>query len=305
MSQFYPMAATFVTVACLLTSAFPVATSSASGLCAKFALPHFIDTAEVHVLISTRLKKLTSICRWYQDPGLASEKIPAVCRTRELAPQEFRLPTRTIRSAFASNPLDTTSHDTTPPPSTQTVPARDVFHNVQAAIRPLMAGIQTREQVSELIHNLEDLQYMLNSFFEFIVLISNSQRKVDENRRERIMDPPVINPKGRPRTTRLTNAREGRQRGGGATNKTCTQPRAESEDSESQAASGPPPKKSRVGMTYKCALCRQEGHNRSRCPLGGQNSAQLCNSPRHRISATLVARVLDAQIEHWSSLGIH
>ncbi|KAJ7506403.1 hypothetical protein B0H11DRAFT_1903780 [Mycena galericulata] len=56
---------------------------------------------------------------------------------------------------------------------------------------------------------------------------------------------------GRPRTTRLTNAREGRYRGGGATNKTRTQPRAESEDSESQAASGPPPKKSRVGRTYK------------------------------------------------------
>ncbi|KAJ7906864.1 hypothetical protein B0H13DRAFT_1880177 [Mycena leptocephala] len=112
-----------------------------------------------------------------------------------------------------------------------------------------MAGIQNCEQVSELIHNLEDLQ-------------SNSQRNVDETRRERIMDPPVINPKGRPRTTRLTNAREGRQRGGGATNKTRTQPQAESEDSESQAAFGPPPKKSRV------------------------------------------ERVLDPQIEHWSSLGI-
>ncbi|KAJ6584253.1 hypothetical protein B0H10DRAFT_2234545 [Mycena sp. CBHHK59/15] len=62
---------------------------------------------------------------------------------------------------------------------TQTVPARDVFHNVQAAIRPLIAGIQTREQVSELIQNLEDLH----------------QRNADEARRERIMDPPAISKK--------------------------------------------------------------------------------------------------------------
>ncbi|KAJ6621923.1 hypothetical protein B0H10DRAFT_1788894, partial [Mycena sp. CBHHK59/15] len=131
-----------------------------------------------------------------------------------------------------SNPLDTTSHETTPPPSTQTVPARDVFHNVQAAIRPLIAGIQTREQVSELIQNLEDLH----------------QRNADEARRERIMDPPAISKKGRPRTSRITNSREGRQRGGGAGNSSRTRTRTDSE-------------------TYKCALCRQEGHNRSKCPL--------------------------------------
>ncbi|KAF7344160.1 SF3b1 domain-containing protein [Mycena venus] len=99
--------------------------------------------------------------RWYQDPTFAAESIPAVCRNRELGAEEFRLPTRTIRSAFASNPIDNTSHETTPPPRTQTVPAREVFHNVQAAIRPLIAGIQTREQVSDLIQRLEDLQYAL------------------------------------------------------------------------------------------------------------------------------------------------
>ncbi|KAJ7767557.1 hypothetical protein B0H14DRAFT_2255965, partial [Mycena olivaceomarginata] len=46
----------------------------------------------------------------------------------------------------------------TPPPCTQTVPSCDVFHNVQAAIHPLIAGIQTREQVEDLIHSLQDLQ---------------------------------------------------------------------------------------------------------------------------------------------------
>ncbi|KAF8161944.1 hypothetical protein K438DRAFT_1776222 [Mycena galopus ATCC 62051] len=126
------------------------------------------------------------------NPDATIESVPAVCRTRELGPQEFRLPARTIRSAFASNPLDSTSHESTPPPATQTVPARDVFHNVQAAIRPLIAGIQTREQVADLIHNLEGLH----------------QQNIEEARQNRIFNPPIISHKGRPRTARLTNARE-------------------------------------------------------------------------------------------------
>ncbi|KAJ7674382.1 hypothetical protein B0H14DRAFT_2423844, partial [Mycena olivaceomarginata] len=113
----------------------------------------------------------------------------------------------------------------------KTVPARDVFHNVQAAIRPLIAGIQTREQVTDLIQSLEDLQY--------------------------IMDPPVISHKGRPRTNRLTNAREGRQQGGG----TRLSGRVQAQRTD------PAPSTSRVGRAYKCSLCRQEGHNRSNCPL--------------------------------------
>ncbi|KAJ7128294.1 hypothetical protein C8R46DRAFT_1015544, partial [Mycena filopes] len=118
--------------------------------------------------------------RWYQQPELAAESVPAVSRIRELGPQEFQLPTRTMRSAFASNPLDSTSHETTPPPRTQTVPAREVFHNVQAALRPLMAGVQTREQVADLVHGLQDLH----------------QRNMDEVRREQIVDAPVISHKG-------------------------------------------------------------------------------------------------------------
>jgi hypothetical protein len=119
-----------------------------------------------------------STFRWYQDPTFAAESIPAVCRHGEPAPQEFRLPTRTIRSAFASNPIDNTSHDTTPPPRTQTVPARDVFHNVQAAIRPLIAGIQTREQVSDLIQSLGELQCV--SSFHILCYCTHSCSIVNE-----------------------------------------------------------------------------------------------------------------------------
>ncbi|KAJ7200639.1 hypothetical protein GGX14DRAFT_397044 [Mycena pura] len=181
----------YVIAACHLTSAFPADTS--------FAFWVDVQNMPFHISLIRP--------RWYQDPTFAAEAIPAVGRTRELAPEEFRLPTRTIRSAFASNPIDNTSHDVTPPPRTQTVPARDVFHNVQAAIRPLIAGIQTREQVSDLIQSLEDLH----------------RRNEEEARQDRIVDPPVISHKGRPRTNRLTNAREGRQRGGGARSSGRTQ----------------------------------------------------------------------------------
>lgn len=97
-------------------------------------------------------------CRWYQDPDFATESIPAVCRTHELQPGEFKFETSLIRSVFASNPIDTTSHAATPPPRTQTLPARAVFHDVQAAIRPLMAGVQTTEQVEDLVQSLQGLQ---------------------------------------------------------------------------------------------------------------------------------------------------
>ncbi|KAJ7846096.1 hypothetical protein B0H14DRAFT_2357784, partial [Mycena olivaceomarginata] len=159
--------------------------------------------------------------------------------------QEFRLPARTIRSVFASNPLDSTSHESTPPPATQTVPARDVFHNVQAAIRPLIAGIQTREQVADLIHNLEGLQY------------STKHRRGSPRSNHQSTG---HSHKGRLRTARLTNAREGRHRGGGVPARRPTVVAVED-------VSGPSAKKSRAGRSYKCSLCRQEGHNRAKCPL--------------------------------------
>ncbi|KAJ6560632.1 hypothetical protein DFH09DRAFT_1083506 [Mycena vulgaris] len=77
---------------------------------------------------------------------------------------------------------------------------------------------------------------------------------------------------GRPRTVRLTNAREERSQGGGGTAGINTRRRkvinslADSRVNEDNLDSGPNPKKSRSGRTYKCALCRKEGHNCSHCP---------------------------------------
>ncbi|KAJ6566611.1 hypothetical protein B0H19DRAFT_1138258 [Mycena capillaripes] len=69
------------------------------------------------------------------------------------------------------------------------------------------------------------------------------------------MNPPGISHKGRPRTARLTNTCEGRQRGGGVTRVACNNLEVASEP-----VSSPSPRKD-------LGLCRKEGHNRSNCPL--------------------------------------
>ncbi|KAJ7258000.1 hypothetical protein C8J57DRAFT_1073960 [Mycena rebaudengoi] len=118
---------------------------------------------------------------------------------------------------------------------TETLPAREVFHEIQAAIRPLMSHIQTREQVSDFIQNLDSFQY-----------------------RDSVHDPPIINHKGRPRTVRLTGALEGRPVGGGARSK-----KRHRENEENDSDSGPPRKKG----SCRCGICHQNGHNRATCPL--------------------------------------
>ncbi|KAJ6487318.1 hypothetical protein DFH09DRAFT_1291526 [Mycena vulgaris] len=174
--------------------------------------------------------------RWYQDPAFATESIPAICRTHKLKPQEFKFETSTIGSIFESNPIDTKPHAATPPPRTQTLPARAVFHNVD-----------------DLVQSLQDLH----------------QRNIEESRREQIL---VISHKRCPHTARLTNAWEGRSQGGGGTAGISTRRRkvinslADSRVNEDNLDSSPNPKKSRSGRTYKCALCRNEGHNRPHCP---------------------------------------
>jgi hypothetical protein len=67
-----------------------------------------------------------------------------------------------------------------------------------------------------------------------------SRRRDSEN--DDIREPPILNPKGRPRERRITGATEGRPQGGGAR----AQPKAV--------------------QTRKCGLCGKTGHTRRSCP---------------------------------------
>ena len=68
----------------------------------------------------------------------------------------------TIPGSLLSNPLSPRKYPTTPTDgfstATQTVPARTVFHEAQAAIRPLLSAVQTQEQLDALVDSLRDLQ---------------------------------------------------------------------------------------------------------------------------------------------------
>ncbi|KAF9457960.1 hypothetical protein BDZ94DRAFT_1227071, partial [Collybia nuda] len=110
---------------------------------------------------------------------------------------------------------------------TQTIGSRTVFHEAQAALRPLLNNIQTQEQLDTLINRLDTIR------FAHIL---------------RIKDPPIIAHKGRPCTARITGQLEGQPQGGGAG--ICA-----------QASQGNKRRK------VSCGVCHEEGHNRSTCPF--------------------------------------
>lgn len=136
-----------------------------------------------------------------------------------------------------SNPLESPSRLR----PTDTLPARAVFHEANAAIRSLTAHIQTREQMDDLLEKLDHLRYghVLLLFVQVLTFTFIRQEQNDELHHERVREPPIITPKGRPRDQRLTGALEGRPRGGGA------------------------PKKP---GSRNCGICRRPGHNRNTCP---------------------------------------
>ncbi|KAJ6607893.1 hypothetical protein B0H10DRAFT_1816948, partial [Mycena sp. CBHHK59/15] len=108
---------------------------------------------------------------------------------------------------------------------TQTVAQRTVYHTLTAEVRSMMNGVQTIEQLNDLQERLGQVGYVHDT----------------------LQDPPTVTRKGRPLTTRLTGATEGRPQGGGGSR-------------TSQVA----------GITQRrpncCSRCKQPGHNRSSCP---------------------------------------
>jgi hypothetical protein len=65
----------------------------------------------------------------------------------------------TVSSSHISNPLDSSSaqlRNAVPP--TQTVGAREVYHETHAALKPLINGVQTKEELDELLQDLDELR---------------------------------------------------------------------------------------------------------------------------------------------------
>jgi hypothetical protein len=83
-------------------------------------------------------------------------------------------------------------------------------------------------------------------------LFIHRKSRVMAEQRDNIKDPPALNPKGRPRTRRLTNiTTEGQAQGGGGDVVRRRLAAASAGDSRNR----------------RCGLCRAEGHNRTTCHL--------------------------------------
>ena len=60
-------------------------------------------------------------------------------------------------SVGASNPLYTAPSDRDRPPITQTLPARQVFHETQAIVRSLASTVRTEEELEALLEKLNNI----------------------------------------------------------------------------------------------------------------------------------------------------
>ncbi|KIJ31965.1 hypothetical protein M422DRAFT_266331 [Sphaerobolus stellatus SS14] len=117
--------------------------------------------------------------RWLADQRVDFAAIPPVTLTHVVPQHSLTLRAVPLPAPLMSNPLD----------------SRLIFQEAQSALRPHLEGIQTSEQLLAL---LRDIREMRNE--------SNAEPSANT---QRLQDPPVISKKGRPRTSRLTAAREG------------------------------------------------------------------------------------------------
>ncbi|TFK16865.1 hypothetical protein FA15DRAFT_661850 [Coprinopsis marcescibilis] len=205
--------------------------------------------------------------RWYKNPETSIEALP-VSIFDHAGPwldsaAGSMVPTS---GCLLSNPLDRVPQMAahTPAPCTQTVGACKVNHQANAALQLILEGVRTEEELEGAVEHLCAIQH------------SREAAALEGQ----IHNPAPLNPKGRPRTAQITRVLEGRPRGGGPVTRLQVQQEvptvpvppngmatdfaagANSTDSTSQAQLVSNEQGGRC-----CGVCRQPGHNRSKCPL--------------------------------------
>ncbi|KAF9016500.1 hypothetical protein BDP27DRAFT_1440682 [Rhodocollybia butyracea] len=116
---------------------------------------------------------------------------------------------------------------------------------------PSLPRVQTAEYLSDLLEGLHDIHRVQD----------------EEQEQEHIHDPPALNPKGRPRTARITSAIEGPPRGGGvhagdghfalrgAPKRSYKQAELDMNVQSDDDANEPPASK-HWKKVFKCSICR-------------------------------------------------
>jgi hypothetical protein len=101
------------------------------------------------------------LCSWYQDRNLDISIIPPTAANENTMHHELPNITALISHHVLgpqSNPLQLQARAQNTSIPTRTIAARTVFHEAQAAIRPLIAGIQTQEQLDALLDSFQGIQ---------------------------------------------------------------------------------------------------------------------------------------------------
>jgi hypothetical protein len=127
--------------------------------------------------------------RWFQNPNTGVRQIEAVpanerslkaSRALAIIPSDSPAGSGTAVdtsnnlgqpiAGILANPLHISTPGDAPSP-TQTLPAREVFHEIQEAIRPLASAIQTQEQLDDFRESLSSIRRV---FLGLKAMYSNS-----------------------------------------------------------------------------------------------------------------------------------
>ncbi|KAG6912960.1 hypothetical protein DXG01_010809, partial [Tephrocybe rancida] len=97
--------------------------------------------------------------QWYQNKSLDLKTVPAVvAREAQAIRPDIALPAMSQAPLITPNPLHSSAHQTpAAPPPTQTVAARTVYHEANSVLRSLTNGVQTQEQLDDLLQDLGEL----------------------------------------------------------------------------------------------------------------------------------------------------
>ena len=106
-------------------------------------------------------RKLILNYSWYQDPNLNVEQVPAAIFDFAGLWLETTTAATSTKSQhdppiLFANPLECISIGVTPPPSTQTVGACIVNQEATAALRPIIEGVRTQEELDEVLDDLQE-----------------------------------------------------------------------------------------------------------------------------------------------------
>lgn len=128
----------------------------------RLVRPRYVILAAILYKLLSNTKVLSS--RWYQDPNVNIDTIPAVglydldtTHSHTLTLQSSQLLPLTV-----SNPLDCGEHAATAAPN-PTVGSHTVFREAQEALRPLLTNIHNMDNLETLVERLDGLRYVVST----------------------------------------------------------------------------------------------------------------------------------------------